>query len=82
MDARRELADPAVAALKRQASRLEQSQNLMVESWAMRNQVDSLQAEVARLREQLNAAGAAPPPSSSGFGAAPGGFNRCEETAQ
>src|SRR5262249_22453755 len=78
-----------VAQLKAQAARLDSTQNVLLDTWEMRNQIESLQAEVVRLRQQLAAAGRptmppaagspgpAPwPPSVSNLGPNPGGFNR------
>ncbi len=77
-----------VAALKTQVARLDTTQNVMLDTWELRNHIESLQAEVARLREQLAAAvraamppasnlGPAPvPPAMSNLGPNPGGYNR------
>src|SRR5262249_23645799 len=45
-----------VAALKAQVGRLDTTQNVLIETWEMRNQIELLQGEVARLKEQLAAA--------------------------
>jgi hypothetical protein len=57
-----------VAALKQQTGRLDSTQNVLLESWEMRNQIESLQTEVARLKEQLAASRRAVPPSASNVG--------------
>ncbi|MCX7700723.1 MAG: hypothetical protein N2039_07580 [Gemmataceae bacterium] len=44
-----------ISALKAQAARMEANQTVLADSWHMRTQIESLQSEVARLREQLQA---------------------------
>lgn len=42
-----------ITALKAQAARLEANQTVLADSWHLRSQIESLQGEVARLRDQL-----------------------------
>lgn len=44
-----------ITALKAQAARLEANQTVLADSWHLRTQIELLQSEVARLREQLQA---------------------------
>jgi uncharacterized small protein (DUF1192 family) len=45
-----------VAALKAQAARLEANQTVLADTWHLRTQIELLQGEVARLKDQLQAA--------------------------
>src|SRR5262249_39177460 len=63
--------------------------NVLIDTWEMRNQIEGLQAEVTRLREQLAAAkrstppSVAPvPPSVSNTGPATGGFDRMPDAVR
>ena len=78
-----------VAALKAQVARVDTTQNVLIDTWEMRNQIEGLQAEVTRLREQLAAAkrstppSVAPvPPSVSNTGPATGGFDRMPDAVR
>src|SRR5262245_51416990 len=72
-----------VAALKQQAARLGSTQNVLIDTWEMHNQIEFLQSEVARLRDQLAVANRpAMPPAASNYGPAPGGYNRMPEAGR